>query len=164
MCETIWCILLAHHWPLNIARLVYLQFNGKISSGSNIFDANCIYNAVTPQRQSQFTSKMKANAVPRLLSSLVWIDQYNECNGMTSFMEFMSNTLHYMKKLTSGCMGSDHFLCYTNTLQPIDMMYGYPLYNIVCTFFMPTKYCNNISCIVFRGVLTPFGAPRYALV
>ena len=32
---------------------------------------------------------MKANAVPRLLSSLVWIDQYNECNGMTSFREFM---------------------------------------------------------------------------
>ena len=36
----------------------------------------------------QFTPKMKANAVPRLLSSLVWIDQYNECNGMASFMEF----------------------------------------------------------------------------
>ena len=34
--------------------------------------------AVTPQRQSQFTPKMKANAVPRLLSSLVWIDQCNE--------------------------------------------------------------------------------------
>ena len=31
---------------------------------------------VTPQRQSQFTLKMKANAEPRLLSSLVWIDQY----------------------------------------------------------------------------------------
>ena len=45
--------------------------------------------AVTPQHQSQFTPKMKANAVLRLLSSLVWIDQYNECNGMTSFMEFM---------------------------------------------------------------------------
>ena len=45
--------------------------------------------AVTPQRQSQFTPKMKANAVPRLLSSLVWIDQYNECNRMTSFMELM---------------------------------------------------------------------------
>ena len=30
----------------------------------------------------------KANAVPRLLSSLVWIDHYHECNGMTSFMEF----------------------------------------------------------------------------
>ena len=45
--------------------------------------------AVTPQRQSQFTPKMKANAVPLLLSSLVWIDQYNECNGMKSFMEFM---------------------------------------------------------------------------
>ena len=44
---------------------------------------------VTPQRQSQFTPKMKANVVPRLLSSLVWIDQYNECNRMTSFMEFM---------------------------------------------------------------------------
>ena len=45
--------------------------------------------AVTPQRQSQFTPKMKANAVPRLLSSLVWIDQYNERNGMTSFVDFM---------------------------------------------------------------------------
>ena len=45
--------------------------------------------AVTPQRQSQFTPKMKANAVPRLLLSLVWIDQYCECNGMTSFTEFM---------------------------------------------------------------------------
>ena len=45
--------------------------------------------AVTPQRQSQFTPKMKANAVSRLLSSLVWIDHYNQCNGMTSFMEFM---------------------------------------------------------------------------
>ena len=44
--------------------------------------------AVTPQRQSQFTPKMKANAVSRLLSSLAWIDQYSECNGMTSFMEF----------------------------------------------------------------------------
>ena len=33
--------------------------------------------------------KIKANAVSRLLSSLVWIDLYNECNGMTSFMEFM---------------------------------------------------------------------------
>ena len=40
--------------------------------------------AVTPQRQSQFTPKMKANAVPRLFSSLVLIDQYYECNGMTS--------------------------------------------------------------------------------
>ena len=31
-------------------------------------------NAVTPQCQSQFTPKMKANANPRLLSSLVRID------------------------------------------------------------------------------------------
>ena len=46
-------------------------------------------NAVTLQRQSQFTPKMKANAVPRLLSSLVGIDHYNECNRMTSVVEFM---------------------------------------------------------------------------
>ena len=50
----------------------------------------------------QFTPKMKANAEPRLLSSLVWIDsgvvmsQHHlesfvheiKCNGMTSFIEF----------------------------------------------------------------------------
>ena len=47
--------------------------------------------AVATQRQSQFTPKMKANAIPRLLSSLVWIGQYNEWNRMTSFMEFMKN-------------------------------------------------------------------------
>ena len=41
--------------------------------------------AVTPQCQSQFTPKMKANAVPHLLSSLVWIDQYTECNGQVSW-------------------------------------------------------------------------------
>ena len=54
--------------------------------------------AVTPQCQSQFTPTMKANAVPRLLSSLVWIDQYNECNGMTSFMEFMLNDIDRTEK------------------------------------------------------------------
>ena len=51
----------------------------------------------------QFTPKMKANAKPRLLSSLVWIDsgiavsQHRvesflhemKCNGVTSFMEFV---------------------------------------------------------------------------
>ena len=52
---------------------------------------------VTPQRQSQFTPKMKANAVQHLLSSLVWIDQNNGCNGMTSFMEFMCTV--YLKML-----------------------------------------------------------------
>ena len=51
--------------------------------------------AVTLQRQSQFAPKMKANAVSRLLSSLVWIDQYNECNRMTSFMEFMSSLVNH---------------------------------------------------------------------
>ena len=46
------------------------------------------------QRQSQFTPKMKANADSRLLSSLVRIDLYNECNGMTSFMKFMFTSAH----------------------------------------------------------------------
>ena len=55
--------------------------------------------AVTPRRQSQFTPKTKANAVPRLLSSLVWIDQYNECNGMTSFMEFMKVVLQPLREV-----------------------------------------------------------------
>ena len=45
--------------------------------------------AVTPQLQSQLSPKMKAKAIPRLVSSLVWIDQYNECNRMRSLMEFM---------------------------------------------------------------------------
>ena len=45
--------------------------------------------AVTPQRLSQFTANMKANMIPRLLSSLVWIDHCNQCNRMRSLMEFM---------------------------------------------------------------------------
>ena len=35
-------------------------------------------NMIRAVNQSQFTPKMKANAVSRLLSSLVWIDQYTE--------------------------------------------------------------------------------------
>ena len=54
---------------------------------------------MTPQRQSQFTPKMKANAVPRLLSSLVGIDQYNERNGMTSFKEFLQVQLIVIQDL-----------------------------------------------------------------
>ena len=77
--------------------------------------------AVTPQSQSQFTPKMKANTVPRLLSSLVWIDSGVEvsqnrlesffheikCNGMMNFMEFMVNCAavnrlnHFFAKYTS---------------------------------------------------------------
>ena len=57
-------------------------------------------NAVTPKRQSQFTPKMKANAVPHLLSSLVWIDQYNECNIMTNFKEFMSKAFWKCNSMT----------------------------------------------------------------
>ena len=59
----------------------------------------------------QFTPKMKANAEPHLLSSLVWIDSgvvvwqhrlesfFHEmiCNGMTSFMEFIQCTSHYIQ-------------------------------------------------------------------
>ena len=42
--------------------------------------------AVTQQCQIQFTPKTKANVVPRLLSSLVWIDQYNEtCHSVTFY-------------------------------------------------------------------------------
>ena len=68
-----------HAWiPWNLSFLYILFQEGKIPK-----------DAVTPQHQSQFTPKMKANAVPRLLSSLVWIDQYNECYDMTSFMEFV---------------------------------------------------------------------------
>ena len=60
--------------------------------------------SVTPQCQCQFTSKMKANAVPRLLSSLMWIDsgvvvsehRLESCNGMTSFMEFTMLMLRIM--------------------------------------------------------------------
>ena len=37
-------------------------------------------NMIRAVNQSQFTPKMKANAVSRLLSSLVWIDQYYKCN------------------------------------------------------------------------------------
>ena len=68
-------------------------------------------NAVTPQCQSQFTPKMKANAVPRLLSSLVWIDQYyNECNGMTSFMEFMIWLyFHLVEIATAFCLMDDGY-------------------------------------------------------
>ena len=43
--------------------------------------------------QSQFTPKMKANAVSRLLSSLVWIDQYHECNRLTALILFWENTV-----------------------------------------------------------------------
>ena len=73
------CIQICRSWnPWNLS-IRYILFQEKKTPNDD----------VTPQRQSQFTPKMKANAVPRLLSSLVWIDQYNKCSGMTSFMEFM---------------------------------------------------------------------------
>ena len=42
----------------------------------------------------QFTPKMKANAEPRLLSSLVWIDQYNVCNRLTALIIF--GKIHFL--------------------------------------------------------------------
>ena len=67
---------------------------------------------MTPQRQSQFTPKMKANAVLHLLSSLVWIDQYNECNGMISFMEFSSSLWFWSNPdCTKGCLSNNMNKC-----------------------------------------------------
>ena len=40
--------------------------------------------------KNNWAKKRNAKVVNYENSSLVWIDQYNECNGMTSFMEFMS--------------------------------------------------------------------------
>ena len=47
------------------------EFHETRHSVSFYFTKKTPNDAVTPQRRSQFTPKMKANAVPRLLSSLV---------------------------------------------------------------------------------------------
>ena len=44
--------------------------------------------------KSQFTPKMKANAVSRLLSSLVWIDQYKEFNSTHTLIIF--GKIHFL--------------------------------------------------------------------
>ena len=73
----------------------------KVKEYEHEFYETC--HSVTFHCTGQFTPKMKANANPRLLSSLVWIDSgvvvsqhrlesfFHEirCSGMTSFMEFM---------------------------------------------------------------------------
>ena len=86
---------------------------------------------MTPQRQSQFTPKMKANTVPRLLSSLAWIDQYNERNGMTSFMEFI--ICGWLAKLTDG-----H--------KQIPLMFN--LHAVVLSI------CHSITCTLFVYICT----------
>ena len=43
---------------------------------------------------------MKANAVSRLLSSLVWIDQYNECNQLTALIIFAK--IHFLVNIRKG--------------------------------------------------------------
>ena len=87
--------------------------------------------AVTQKRQSQFTPKMKANAVPRLLSSLVWIDHYNECNGITRFMEFLRylnnieqkqliRIIHYMghESRRPNSLAGPHTICLVYLISP----------------------------------------------
>ena len=78
------------HSPAFVHRMVLSWIPWNLSFRYILFHEKKTSNdAVTSQCQSQFTPKMKANAVLRLLSSLVWIDPHNECNGMTSFMKFM---------------------------------------------------------------------------
>ena len=72
-----------------IASCVSVLFRTTYSAFWVVHDFHETCHSVTSHCTGQFTPKMKANAEPRLLSSLVWIDQYNECNGMTSFIEFM---------------------------------------------------------------------------
>ena len=86
-------------WIMTRLGVLHIPYSFRVVQGMNSMKLVIRYiliswkktpnDAVTPQCQSQLTPKMKANAVPRLLSSLVWIDQYNECNGMTTFMQFM---------------------------------------------------------------------------
>ena len=110
--------------------------------------------AVTPQRQSQFTPKMKANAVPRLLSSLVWIDQYNERNGITSFMEFMwricyaQSSPHIVIWYICSCLGQ----CYYYLIQ----MYIFILAN--CRIWPDLNDIKSLICV--QGCRKLLGAVR----
>ena len=60
---------------LEYKKLIYHVFHETSHSVTSYFTKKKTPNdAVTPQRHCQFAPKMKANAVPRFLSSLVWID------------------------------------------------------------------------------------------
>ena len=59
----------AHH--VTCIHVVAHEFHETCHSVTFYFMKKTSNDAVTPERQSQFTPKMKANAVPRLLSSLV---------------------------------------------------------------------------------------------
>ena len=73
-------------WNASIPRELGFHYFAQFSNWEHEFHETChsvtFYfmekktpnDAATPQCQSQFTPEMKANAVPRLLSSLVWID------------------------------------------------------------------------------------------
>ena len=107
----------------------------------------------------QFTPKMKANAEPRLLSSLVWIDsgvvvsQHRlesffhdfKCNGMMNFMEFMNSvSVLTFTSISGRFAGPDHsfisslsfevwrcFICYSSSLAQLSYKISL-LHLIVC--------------------------------
>ena len=101
-------------------------------------------------RNGQFTPKMKANAVSRLLSSLVWIDHCNECNRLTALIIF--GKMHFLlisqNEFTHEirCNGMTSFMEFIGDLYKIS---GSPSrYN---KSFTPadTQPCHNqiISCL-----------------
>ena len=133
--EPIWGISIS--WiPWNLS-FRYILFHEKKATND----------AVTPQCRSQFTPKMKANAVPRLLSSLVWIDQYNECNGMTSFMEFMFDFTECKETRNAWCS----FACFFSSL--VETVYSvrynhYQGFRVRWAAFMTCKillWCSHVD-------------------
>ena len=107
--------------------------------------------AVTPKRQSQFTPKMKANAVPRLLSSLVWIDQYSERNGMTSFMEFMNWIWYQNPVLVEQCYSIIMYDC------QVKIMYLASTCPGQCHRYLQTLTKKDRRTVNFRKYLVFFG-------
>ena len=65
-----------------------------MSNSISDISRKCILpNMIRAVNLSQFTPKMKANAVSRLLSSVVWIDQYHEYKRLTAPIIFGKNAL-----------------------------------------------------------------------
>ena len=96
-----WMSLQILAWGLDAVWWPWHTPRGQEEHAKHGFHVTC--HSVTSHCNGQFTPKMKANAEPRLLSSLVWIDSgvmvsqhrleplFHEirCNVMASFMEFM---------------------------------------------------------------------------
>ena len=76
--------------------------------------------AVTPLCQSQFTPKMKANAVPRLLSSLVWIHQsINVTEWQVSWNSWNCTCWDHLK--LSSCL--DLFFTVMNSMKLVILLH-----------------------------------------